>query len=141
MQSNTKAVGQTKAVGFQIGVRRTFALPLEAAWQLIVSAEGMSIWLGHSDLAELRAGEQYCTADGIAGEIRVVNRAENIRLTWKPEGWDKPSTLQIRTIASGSDKTTISFHQEKLRDAAAREEMKARWEQALTDLKTYATAD
>ncbi|GFN30264.1 SRPBCC domain-containing protein [Paenibacillus xylaniclasticus] len=137
MDKQTKPIGQTKAAGFQVGVRRTFPLPLEAAWQLISSAHGIKVWLGSTALTGLQAGETYVTADGITGEIRVVNKAENVRLTWQPKSWSKPSTLQIRTIASGSDKTTISFHQENLADAAVREEMKARWEQVLVELKLW----
>ncbi|WP_127532153.1 SRPBCC family protein [Paenibacillus kobensis] len=136
MANSNKPVGLTQSAGYQAGVRRTFPLPLEEAWHLIISPEGISLWLGSTALTELRVGEQYTTGEGISGEIRVVNHAENIRMTWKPENWDKPSTLQIRTIASGSNKTTISFHQENLPDAAVREEMIARWGQVLADLKS-----
>lgn len=30
-------VGKTKSVGYQVGVRRTLPLPLEEAWEMIVS--------------------------------------------------------------------------------------------------------
>jgi hypothetical protein len=58
-------------------------------------------------------------------------------LTWKKENWIKSSTLQIRTIANGKDKTTLSFHQENLSDINVREEMKMRWEETLNRLRTF----
>ncbi|GHO46165.1 hypothetical protein [Ktedonospora formicarum] len=39
-------IGQTKSVGFQIGVRRTFAISVEQAWNFLISEEGQRIWLG-----------------------------------------------------------------------------------------------
>jgi uncharacterized protein YndB with AHSA1/START domain len=119
------------ATGFQIGVRRTFPINVEKAWDLITSAKGIKIWLGETSSFSLQIGQQYVTEDRISGEIRVINQFQNIRLTWKKENWVKSSTLQIRTIPNGKDKTTFSFHQENLLDISIREEMKNRWEDVL----------
>ena len=43
---NEKIIGQTKSVGFQIGVRRTFPISQEQAWALITTTEGVRTWLG-----------------------------------------------------------------------------------------------
>ncbi|MBD3922963.1 SRPBCC domain-containing protein [Paenibacillus sp. PR3] len=134
MQS--KVIGQTQSSGFQIGVRRTFDIPVEKAWDLIVSAEGVQLWLGQVDSVTWEKGQRYQSKDGISGEIRTINIHQNIRLTWKKANWDKPSTVQIRTIAKGSNQTTISFHQENLSGPDIREEMKLLWEDALSRLKT-----
>jgi len=131
-----KPVGMTATTGFQVGVRRTFPIPLEEAWELITSYKGHHAWLGEISSFRIQVGQQYMTKEGVSGEIRVVNQLQNIRLTWKKEHWEKPSTLQIRTIPNGSDKTTISFHQENLSDIHVREEMKMRWEEILIKLKT-----
>jgi uncharacterized protein YndB with AHSA1/START domain len=131
-----KPVGQTLSSGFQVGVRRTFPITIEDAWDLITSIRGIQTWLGEISSLSLHIGQQYMTEDGVSGEIRVVNQFQNIRLTWKKEDWIKASTLQIRTISNGKDKTTISFHQENLLDINAREEMKNRWEDVLDCLKT-----
>lgn len=56
-------------------------------------------------------------------------------MSWKKEQWIKPSTLQIRTIRNGDNKTTISFHQENLSNMYVREEMKVQWEEILNRLK------
>ncbi|MGE5704461.1 MAG: SRPBCC domain-containing protein [Clostridia bacterium] len=131
----SRPVGKTKATGFQVGVRRTFPITIEEAWDLIIK-KGLKIWLGDVSSFNIQIGEKYLTNEGISGEVRVVNHDQNIRLTWKKESWIKASTLQIRTISNGHDKTTISFHQENLSDMNVREEMKTRWEETLNRLRT-----
>lgn len=133
--NNPKPVGQTAAAGFQVGVRRTFPIPVQEAWRLITSPEGLSIWLGEVGSVDVEVGQMFQTEEGITGEFRVVNELENIRLSWTTEHGTTPSTLQIRTIPVGDHKTTISFHQEKLSGPEVREEMKRRWEDVLGRLQ------
>lgn len=134
---SARTVGLTASGDFQVGVRRTFPISVQDAWKLVTSSEGMVIWLGSSPPAELEVGSQLHTEEGITGEIRVMNEQENIRLKWKKDEWSHPSILQIRTISKGENRTTISFHQEKLPDAGAREEMQNRWEHVLGKLEEY----
>jgi len=124
-------VGKTASAGFQIGVRRTFPITLEEAWELLMSPEGLKLWLGETPGFQLAVGHRYETRDGIYGEIRVAKSPQQLRMTWQRPGWDK-STLQIRLYpnSTNGDKTVISFHQEKLKDAMTRETMKGYWETA-----------
>ncbi|WPK13281.1 SRPBCC domain-containing protein [Lysinibacillus louembei] len=128
-----RIIGQTKGVGFQIGVRRTFPISQEKAWEFITSEEGVNLWLGESSDVIFQPGEHYTTKMG-TGEIRIVKQLEQLRLTWQKEGWERPSTIQVRIIAKASDKTTISFHQEHLSDENVREEMKMHWEIVLNEI-------
>lgn len=131
----SKIVGKTKDTGFQIGVRKTFPISLEQAWKLITSPDGVKLWLGEVEDFRLVKEHPYQTTNGARGEIRVVNPRENIRLTWQPQEWAQASTIQVRVIAVGREKTVISFHQEKLADEAEREKMRQRWEIVLGDLQ------
>ncbi|WP_246021940.1 SRPBCC family protein [Paenibacillus zeisoli] len=133
--NNPRPVGQTAAAGFQVGVRRTFPIPVLEAWKLITSPKGLSIWLGEGGPIDVEVGQLFQTEEGISGEFRVVNELENLRLSWTAEHWAKSSTLQIRTIPAGDHKTTISFHQEKLSGPDVREAMKRRWEDVLGRLQ------
>jgi hypothetical protein len=45
MQQQKRIIGQTRDAGYHIGVRRTFPITHDAAWQLLTSAEGIRIWL------------------------------------------------------------------------------------------------
>ena len=127
-------VGKTRDTGFQIGVRKSYPLSLEQAWSLITSPEGIRLWLGESKDFYLAKGRRYQTMDGTSGEVRVVNPQENIRLTWQPKSWGQASTLQIRVIPSGKDKTVIAFHQEKLSGPEEREQMRQHWAAVLDQL-------
>ena len=127
-------VGQTKDVGFQIGVRKTFEVGLERAWQLITSPQGMDVWLGGGASLRLEKGATYQTCEGARGELRVLKAHSHLRLTWQPADWQMPSTIQVRVVPAGA-KTTISFHQEKLAGPVEREAMRTRWRQVLEQLE------
>ncbi len=133
---NKKAIGQTKGAGFEIGVRRTFDVPVVRAWEVITSDRGMKLWLGDVSGLKWEKGETYKTKDGTEGEIRIINQGSHLRITWWPSDWEKASTIQIRVIPNG-EKTTISFHQENLKGAGEREEMRLRWENVLDKLNEF----
>jgi uncharacterized protein YndB with AHSA1/START domain len=130
---NIKIVGQTKNVGFQIGVRKTLPISIDIASDFLFSDEGLEIWLGKINVGRLEINGDYKTKDGIEGRVSVLKRNSHIRLTWKPKQWTNVSTLQIRVIEA-KDKTTISFHQEKLLDGSQREEMKKHWDKVIETL-------
>ena len=132
--SDRRVAGQTQAAGFQVGARRTFPIPLTAAWELVTSPEGLDIWLGVASPLQLAAGETYTSTDGVTGAIRVVNPGVNIRLAWQPQAWPKASTVQVRTIPRGPQ-TVISFHHEGLPGAAEREQLRRHWQTVLDKLQ------
>jgi uncharacterized protein YndB with AHSA1/START domain len=123
----TKVVGQTKDAGFQIGVRKTVAVPIEAVWNFLFSEAGLSCWLGNISFENFELGKPYKTEEEIEGKVNVFKPGSHIRVTWKPKHWTNASNLQIRVIAS-KGKTTISFHQDKLLDSKQRDEMKKYWD-------------
>ncbi|WP_420130410.1 SRPBCC family protein [Longimicrobium sp.] len=129
-----RALGQTAATGFEIGVRRTLQIPADDAWQLLMSPEGVGAWLGGKG-PRWEKGETYTLKDGSAGEVRVFKPGSHLRMTVQPEGWPRASTLQVRVMPSGEEKTVISFHQEHLPGAAEREERRKFFEAALDALQ------
>ncbi len=123
-----RAVGQTADVGFQVGVQRTVDASVDDVWEAIVSRP--ELWLGEGASVAFDQGSDYDTA-GVRGEIRVVKPAERLRLTWQPDDWDAPATLQLTLEEPAPGRTAIHAHAEKLPDAEARETMRARWREAL----------
>lgn len=126
-------VGQTRNTGFQIGVRQTLPIAYEAAWQLVTSQSGVKVWLGVE--GELHKGAVFRLADGITGKVTVFSPNSHLRMTWHPVGWNRPSIIQLRVLANGSDRTTIAFHQEWLPGPYEREERRAWFAHALNQLK------
>jgi uncharacterized protein YndB with AHSA1/START domain len=129
-----RAVGETADAGFQVGVQRSVALTPKEAWELITSRP--ELWLGEGASVAFDQGARYDVPPeggdpGASGEIRVVKPGDRLRLTWQPQDWPAPATLQLTLEESSSGKTAITVHMEKLPDADAREAMRERWRQAL----------
>lgn len=129
-----RAVGQTADTGFQVGVQRSVAATAAEAWELITSRP--ELWLGQGASVTFEEGERYDVpagtgSPGASGEMRVVKPGDRLRLTWQPEGWQEPATIQLTLTETTSGKTAIGAHVEKLPDADAREAMREHWREAL----------
>ena len=133
-----KPVGLTADVGFQIGVRRTLPFSLEEAWDLLISKEGVGLWLGETASYRLQAGLSLLAEDGTSAQLRVFKPVSHIRMSWQRMEWDNPSALQIRVLPVSGGNTTISFHQEKLEDPYIREIMRQHWEHVTDRLNLLA---
>ncbi len=127
------ASGSAMDGSFSIGVRRTFPVALGVAWSRIFSEEGLALWLGRLSSGAIEPESAYRTEGGISGLVRVHKPLSHVRLGWKPDAWDKDTILQLRLIPSKGG-TTVSFHQERLKDSVQRELMRARWTSALDAL-------
>lgn len=136
---NTKVVGKTKDAGFQIGVRRTFDIDHKDAWEIMFSRKGIDTWLGNIKQG-LELDKEYKTDDGIEGKVTVFKEYSHIRSSWKKPDWDKASILQVR-IMDAKGKSTISFHQDRLKDAPQRAEMKAYWDAVIKKLEKLLMQD
>lgn len=122
-------IGQTKDVGWNIGVSKTLPHPVARVWEFMTSQDGLRLWLGDVELGREK-GDRYTTADGTEGEIRSFRAQDRMRLTWRPSGWTHDTTVQIAVRASG-EKTMLRFHQEWLADADEREQQRAHWQAAM----------
>ncbi len=129
-----RTLGDTADRGFQIGVQRTWPVSVDEAWALVTGQRGQEAWLGPGAELALEPGATYTTDDGIGGEVRTLAEGKRLRLTWQPEGWAAPTTLQVTFAPGKAGKTAVRFHHEMLPDEAAREECKLRWKEALAAL-------
>src|SRR5690242_2146463 len=119
-----RQTGDTKTQGWEIGVRRTFPISTERAWDLLMTPPGLDVWLGKGvDPDTLKKGETFRTADDTTGEIRSYTEGSLIRMRWQPRELDFASTLQIRVMPAKKG-ATISIHHEKLENGDQREAMR-----------------
>ena len=81
-------------------------------------------------------GTAYETDVGAAGEIRSVRPRDRVRLTWRPVDWDHESTVQVTVTPAAEDRTMLRFHQERLADAAEREQQRAHWQAVMDAVDT-----
>jgi uncharacterized protein YndB with AHSA1/START domain len=134
-----KKVGMTKDSGYQVGVRRTIAVPPTQVWDFVFSPEGLTLWLGPTGEFSFLAGKTYKLGDGATGEVRIFKKGSHARLTWQPGDYPRPSTIQVRIIDKGH-KTTIAFHQEHLPDSTIRESRREHFMHALEAIE-FALSD
>lgn len=131
-----RVLGETADAGFQVGVQRTVALNLREAWELVTSRP--ELWLGEGAAVAFEPGARF-VGPAASGAIRVVKPGRRLRMAWQPLEWPSPATLQLTFTESGPGKTAISAHLERLPDAAAREEMRARFCEALERIAAAAS--
>ncbi|MGW5051060.1 SRPBCC family protein [Actinokineospora sp. NPDC004072] len=122
------ASGQTKDVGWNIGVSKTLPHPLERVWAYLVGAEGVGTWLGPGASLGTAKGDRYTTDTGTVGELRSLRSGDRVRLTWRPADWDHDTTVQVTVQPSGPDRTVVRFHQEWLAGPEERERQRAHWQ-------------
>ena len=134
-KNNERPVGKTKAVGWEIGVRKTLAVSHTRAWNLVTSPEGIQAWLGEDPGVELSEGVTYTLGDGTTGEMRVFKPLSHLRITWQPKAYPRPSTIQVRVIPKDA-KTVIAFHQEHLPGPEARAQRRVAFKTALEALES-----
>ncbi|MCW3117023.1 MAG: ATPase [Chitinophagaceae bacterium] len=125
--NDTNSVGLTEDAGWQIGVRKTIPASFNEVWDFLFSDKGLSTWLGNTQKDALVINASYKTKEGTGGIVRLLTDHSHIRLTWKKKDWKNVSLLQLRIIPA-KNKTTVSFHHEKLQDAQQRKEMKTHWD-------------
>lgn len=125
-------VGKTKSQGWEIGVRRTFAISTHHAWELLTTQPGLGYWLGQG-VSNFQKGASYQTDAATTGEIRSYNEGSLIRLTWQPCDWNFSSTVQLRVLPAKKG-ATISIHHEKLDDGERRAKMQRHWSTVLDQL-------
>ena len=120
-----RPVGATADGGFQIGVSRTFGISAAKLWDFLVSPRGAALISGDGP-------------DAAETEPTTLRPYSHIRMRWRLPLWKGYSILQVR-VAGGKDaeSATITFHQEKLPDAAAREDMRRRWSEVLDALAAF----
>ncbi len=129
----SEQIGKTKSQGWEIGVRRTFPISPDRAWELLMTSPGLDAWLGASTEIAFAKGATYITDVGTSGEVRGFEAGSLLRLTWLPPTLGFTTTLQLRVLPAKGG-ATISIHHEKLRSAEQREAMRQHWSAVLDAL-------
>jgi uncharacterized protein YndB with AHSA1/START domain len=129
-----RPVGRTRDAGWEIGVSRTVPFPIDDVWDFLTSAAGSAVWLGAGVQRLDEPGGTYETEAGTGGQIRSFRPRDRVRLTWQPVDWDHDSTVQFTVTPAAGGRTRVGFHQERLADAAEREQQRTHWQGVLDAL-------
>ncbi|OJT24662.1 hypothetical protein BO221_14490 [Archangium sp. Cb G35] len=131
-----RIVGETATTGFQVGVVRTLPVSAQDMWERVAAQPER--WLGAGARLKLEPGAGYAVpkrrgVPGVRGEVRVVRPGQRIRMTWQPDGWKNPATLQL-TLVPKARGVSFHVHMEKLPDSKTREAMREHWSSVLENL-------
>ena len=107
---------------------RTVPFPIEEVWGFLTSTAGSALWLGAGVQRLDEPGAAYETETGTAGQVRSFRPRDRVRLTWQPVDWDHDSTVQCTVTPVAGDRTRVVLHQERLADAAEREQQRRHWQ-------------
>jgi len=121
-----RVLGQTADGRFQVGVNRSLPADPAVLWETLESPEALELILGTVG----RTGGFHALrgeSGGVDFETTTYRPGSHVRLRFRMPDWSESSILQIRVTAKDTGGSTLSFHHEKLPDAAARADMKDRW--------------
>lgn len=120
----------TASQGWETGIRRTFDITPDQAWELLFTPPILGAWLDDKANIPFQKGDTYTTISGITIRVSSVTTGKVIRMKWQQAPNTDASTLQIRVIPA-KGKTTIAFHHEWLKDATEKAGMNTFWKNVL----------
>lgn len=112
-------VGQRRGGSYEVSRSRTFPVPLAALYRAFAEEEQRRAWLS-----------------GVEPEIRTLNAEKNVRTVW-PDG----TRVELRFVAGGPEKSTLTVQHRRLPDAEAREERRRWWGERLDALGALLVPD
>ena len=108
-----------------LDVSRTLPVPVGRVWQLLVSREGASVWLGEGAVLGGK-GEPYHCADGTSGVVRSYHPLEQLRVSWHATPDSPPTVVEVDLRADG-ETTVVDLHHDRIDDADLRDTLQVRW--------------
>jgi hypothetical protein len=130
MTSAKIPAGPTASQGWETGIRRTFDITPDQAWELLFTQPVLGTWLDDKADIAFEKGDRYTTSSRITIHVTSVTTGKVIRMKWQQAPDTHTSTLQIRVIPV-KGKTTIAFHQEWLKDAKEKTDRNIAWKKVL----------
>jgi hypothetical protein len=127
--AGTRVTGQTMDAGFQVGINKTIPVPHKKLWALIFVENRLGLF--QDNKLNLAEGLTGVNSRGVSYKITTYRPYSHIRMQWRLPNWDEYSILQIRLNAKTDNNTTLSIHQEKLKNKNTREAMKLFWKKEL----------
>ncbi|WII73843.1 hypothetical protein QJS83_08125 [Bdellovibrio sp. 22V] len=137
-----RAPGRNLKGEYSITVTRTVHVDHKIIWKMMMSEEGLAIWLKPVSKFTLQPKAHFETDAGVFGEIRTMLANRRVRFTWQEGDWDKGTVVQMYLIPlrNKPGSTIICFMHEKLRDGRMRDPLREYWSQIAEELVARAQA-
>ena len=129
---------KAKDLGFQVSVTKTFNVSPEVIWEFLLSEKGISIWFGEINIDDFEIQKPLITKNGIEGKLTVFVPNCHLRFKWKPNNWEKQSTVELR-VTNSKGKATIIFHHTGFFKIEQKEELRSYWKNIVSKINIELT--
>jgi uncharacterized protein YndB with AHSA1/START domain len=126
-----------KPGGYAVSVSRTIAGPIELVYDAFTRPEDARKWFARGQRADVTKGGRYENGLGDRGEYRTVRRPDLLRFTWESPQAATASTVEVRLVRKGPQKTSITVEHQKIADRKAHTALQERWSTALDALRAH----
>jgi uncharacterized protein YndB with AHSA1/START domain len=133
-----RLLGETKGVGFEFGISRTFRVTPERAWEILTSGVGLEAWAGDGVEVELRKGASQ-QMKGKRVEVRGVTQNIRLRLALTADGVPQ-RIIQLSIVPAADGKASVRFHEENLPGVAARKRADRKWNDIMDEVESILNA-
>jgi activator of HSP90 ATPase len=133
-----ETIVKTKDLGFQVSVRKTFGVTTDIMWDFLLSEQGIHVWLGEIPIEDFEIQKSFVTTAGIEGKLTVFVPNCHFRLKWKPKGWTKFSTIELRVV-NAKGKAAVIFHQTGFFEIEQKEELRTYWKNVVEKMNQALT--
>lgn len=130
-QTTRDHVGLTRDAGWELGVRRTVAEPVDDVWRRLL-AEWLPAWLTVDSVPQM-VGAPLRRGGRVRGRVVGCHVGRRVRMRWTPETLDHETMFQV-TLMDEANGTTLALHQERLLGPAERQALLEHWTGVLDDL-------
>jgi hypothetical protein len=122
--------GQNSKGEYQLTVTKSLHTGGAKAWKLLVSGEGLAVWLRPLFEVRVKPKTQFETEDGFFGEFRTMRgtgRVRRIRLSWSDPEWGSSTYVQLTLVDRPKDKSILVFDHGKIKDVRIQTKLRRRW--------------
>jgi hypothetical protein len=126
---------QSKDLGYQVSVSKTFGVSTQAMWEFLLSDHGLEVWLGKISSGAFDLMQEFVTQDGTQGMLRVFVPDCHVRYKWKPSTFEKPSTVELRVV-NAKGKAKVIFHHTGFYQKEQQEILRTYWKNVISRMTT-----
>ena len=132
-----RVMGRDLKGNYSTAASRSMKMDQKALWKFMTSKEIVALWLRPLSPVTFIKGASFETEDGFFGEIRTMTSPERLRLSWHRDTEEKPTVVQVTTVARPEKKSVLVIQHLDLKDKRFRDEMCERWKQVLAEISAY----
>lgn len=128
--------GQNEKGLYAAAGSKTFHVGAKKMWKWLVAHP--EVWLRSVDPVAIKTGTQFESSEGAFGEIRTIAAGRSVRFRWQQDDWEKHTTCVVSVFPRQGEKCIVTFGEDGIASARAKEERKKYWKSVLDEIARLA---